>query len=95
MPSLDFVRDICDTLKKQRIDYYIISIQVGSKVEKYRTDIFASITDEKSLDAIENHIDELKKSISTARAKFPTSKKKTVKKKTTPKRKGKNGDNEK
>jgi hypothetical protein len=47
MASLDFIRDIEETLKLQKIDYFIVSIQRGEKSN--RIDVFNFFSDREGL----------------------------------------------
>lgn len=49
MPSLDFVIDITEKLKKQDIDYLIITVQKGKKSKIH---LFENITDPSSISSI-------------------------------------------
>lgn len=74
MPSLDFVRDICDTLKSQGIDYYIVAIQKSNKKRETRVDAFANIKTNESLLALAKHIELLMVNVAKAKRKISKSK---------------------
>lgn len=78
MPSLDFIRDITDELKKQDINYLIVTVQRGSK--KAIIDVFNSIPDLFAVDCFIDRCEAVLTELKKARAKELAKKKPNKKK---------------
>ncbi len=61
MESLDFIADIAETLKKQKIDYFIITVRKGKFNDK--VDIFQSLADSFSALAVLEVFNKIKSDI--------------------------------
>ncbi len=70
MPSLDFVLDIAENLRKQNIDYAIISIQKGGPKTKGKVHLFYQISDEESVKYAAQGFLELGKTITDLSKKY-------------------------
>jgi hypothetical protein len=73
MESLDFVIDIAENLKKQKIDYFIIAVRNGKFANK--VDIFQSIENPLSAMAILQVINKIKAEFEQGKKKGKKSKK--------------------
>ena len=52
MESMDFVIELTDKLKKQNIDYFLVTVRKKEKKEDQRGDLFYNFTDEDSVAAV-------------------------------------------
>jgi hypothetical protein len=68
MPSLDFIRDIGDTLKLQGIEYLIISVQRGKKAN--RVDFFHFIKDKEGVLTLEEALKRVQEDIQKLKEKY-------------------------
>lgn len=59
MESMDFVIELTDKLKKQNIDYFLVTVRKREEEEDQRGDVFYSLTDEASVAAVMAMIDKI------------------------------------